>query len=71
MNNEIGHYAEARQREKDRVADGLRGALRSLGYDLKNVNIGEGQRIINQDGRPARAAVSLWIGADEVTGDPG
>jgi hypothetical protein len=69
VNEEIKNYAETLERERERIADGLREPLRNLGYDLKKVGISEGQGIVRQNNRPPRATISLSISADEIMGD--
>jgi hypothetical protein len=69
MNEKIKNYAETLEQEQARIADKLRESLQNLGYRLRKVSIDEGQGIVNRNGLPCRATVSVCIFADEITED--
>jgi hypothetical protein len=66
MNGEVEKYAEARDRETQRIAEALREPLRALGYVLTDTFLGIGQGIVDRDGKPPRPDVTFSIHAREV-----
>jgi hypothetical protein len=67
MDKAIQNYAETLERERRRIADGLRGPLQNLGYGLRRISIAEGQGIVRRNGK-CRETVSICISADEIIG---